>query len=162
MNIMASLPATSSFSNCFVNTFIIILYITTAILKRNLLFLYCNVLGVIYSRWNFITLKIQYAIVNHSPQRFQNSNTRTTSTSFLIQLLIAISRAPNTIDASYIFQPNSNSCSLKLPNTSRDNPSSGYQSSCTPQRNFGVYSIIKLQFNSPDDRLPSSPLADQV
>jgi hypothetical protein len=50
----------------------------------------------------------------------------------------------------------------KLPNTSRDNPSSGYRSSCTPQRHFGVYSVIKLQFTSPDDRLPSSPLAHQV
>jgi hypothetical protein len=40
------------------------------------------------SRWNFIRLKVQYTIVNYSPQRFQNSNTRTTSTSSLTQLLI--------------------------------------------------------------------------
>jgi hypothetical protein len=47
---------------------------------------YCNVFVGYISRWNFITLKIQYTIVNYSPQRFQNSNTRTTSTSSLTQL----------------------------------------------------------------------------
>jgi hypothetical protein len=31
---------------------------------------YCNVLAGSISQWNFITLKIQYTIVNHNPQRF--------------------------------------------------------------------------------------------
>jgi hypothetical protein len=32
----------------------------------------------------------------------------------------------------------SHSCSIKLLNTRRDNPSSGYRSACTPQRHLGV------------------------
>jgi hypothetical protein len=42
----------------------------------------------------------------------------------------------------------------KLPNTRRDNPSSGYRSTCTPQRHLGVY-IINLSFTSPDYRMSS-------
>jgi hypothetical protein len=42
----------------------------------------------------------------------------------------------------------------KLPNTRRDNPSSGYRSTYTPQRHLGVY-IINLPFTSPDDRMSS-------
>jgi hypothetical protein len=42
----------------------------------------------------------------------------------------------------------------KLPNTRRGNPSSGYRSSCTPQRHLGVY-IINPPFTSPDDRMSS-------
>jgi hypothetical protein len=37
----------------------------------------------------------------------------------------------------------------RLLNTRRDNPSSGYRSTCTPQRHLGVY-IINLPFTSPD------------
>jgi hypothetical protein len=43
---------------------------------------------------------------------------------------------------------------IKLPNTRRDNPSSGYRSTCTPQRHLGVY-IINPPFTSPDDRMSS-------
>jgi hypothetical protein len=32
----------------------------------------------------------------------------------------------------------SHSCSIKFPNTRRDNPSSGYWSTCTPQRHLGA------------------------
>jgi hypothetical protein len=42
----------------------------------------------------------------------------------------------------------SHSCSIKLPNTRRDNPSSGYRSTCTLQRHLGVY-IINPPFISP-------------
>jgi hypothetical protein len=42
----------------------------------------------------------------------------------------------------------------KLPNTRRDNPSSGYRSNCTPQRHLGIY-IINPPFTSPDDRMSS-------
>jgi hypothetical protein len=43
----------------------------------------------------------------------------------------------------------------KLPNTRRDNPSSGYRPTCTPQRHLGVC-IINPPFTSPDDRMSSS------
>jgi hypothetical protein len=33
-------------------------------------FIYCNVLVGSVSRWNFITLEVQYTIVNHNLQRF--------------------------------------------------------------------------------------------
>jgi hypothetical protein len=60
----------------------------------------------------------------------------------------------------------------KLPNTRRDNPTSGYRSTCTPQRHLGVY-IINPPFTSPDDRMsspstvalvlwPNSPLSVEV
>jgi hypothetical protein len=42
---------------------------------------------------------------------------------------------------------------IKLPNTRRDNPSSGYRFTCTP-RHLGVY-IINPLFTSPDDRMSS-------
>jgi hypothetical protein len=42
----------------------------------------------------------------------------------------------------------------KLPNTRRDNPSSGYRFTCAPQRHLGVY-IIKPPFTSPGDRMSS-------
>jgi hypothetical protein len=48
----------------------------------------------------------------------------------------------------------SHSCSIKLPNTRRDNPSSGYRFTCTPQRHLGVY-IINPPFTSSDDRMSS-------
>jgi hypothetical protein len=42
----------------------------------------------------------------------------------------------------------------KLPNTRRDNPSSGYRFTCTPQQHLGVY-IINPPFTSPDNRMSS-------
>jgi hypothetical protein len=42
----------------------------------------------------------------------------------------------------------------KLSNTRWDNPSSGYRSTCTPQRHLGIY-IINPPFTSPDDRMSS-------
>jgi hypothetical protein len=42
----------------------------------------------------------------------------------------------------------------RLLNTRRDNPSSGYRSTCTPQRHLGVY-IINPPFTSPDDQMSS-------
>jgi hypothetical protein len=42
----------------------------------------------------------------------------------------------------------------KLSNTRRDNPSSGYRSTCTPQRHLSVY-IINPPFTNPDDRMSS-------
>jgi hypothetical protein len=96
--------------------------------------------------------KSQYTTVKQSRQLFEHTYT-------------SDPHGPGTLTPIEFFQQDllwqssithSNSCSIKLPNTSRDNPSSGYRSSCTPQRHFGVYSIITLQFTSHDDRLPHS------
>jgi hypothetical protein len=54
---------------------------------------YCNEFAGSISQWKFITLRIQYTIVNYSRQRFYNSNTRITSTSSLTQLLITVSNS---------------------------------------------------------------------
>jgi hypothetical protein len=41
----------------------------------NYTILYCNVFGVLYSRWNFITLQSQYTTVKHSRQLFEHTYT---------------------------------------------------------------------------------------
>jgi hypothetical protein len=39
--------------------------------KSEIIFcIYCNLLGLFYSRWNFITLKVRYTTVKHSRQLF--------------------------------------------------------------------------------------------
>jgi hypothetical protein len=51
---------------------------------------YCNVLRVLFTKELYCTPKSQYTTVKHSQKLFSNSNTRTTSTGSLTQLLIAL------------------------------------------------------------------------
>jgi hypothetical protein len=90
----------------------------------------------------YCTPKSQYTTDKHSRQLFEHTYT-------------SDQYGPGTLSPIKFFQQDllwqssnthSNSCSLKLPNTSRDNPSSGYRFSCTPQRHFGVYSIVNLHW----------------
>jgi hypothetical protein len=78
--------------------------------------------------------KSQYTTVKHSQQLFEH-----TYTSNLY--------GPGTLTPIEFFQQDllwqssnthSHSCSIKLSDTRRDNPSSGYWSTCTPQRHLGV------------------------
>jgi hypothetical protein len=76
--------------------------------------------------------KSQYTTVKHSRQLLEHTYTsdphglRTpTPIEFFQQDLLW--QSSNT---------RSHSCSLKLPNTSRDNPSSGYRFACTPQQHL--------------------------
>jgi hypothetical protein len=95
--------------------------------------------------------KSQYTTVKHSRQLLEHTYTSdpqglgtTTHMEFFQQDLLW--QSSNT---------HSNSCSLKLPNTRRDNPSSGYRSTFTPQRQLGVQSIINLSFISPVSPSPN-------
>jgi hypothetical protein len=96
--------------------------------------------------------KSQYTTVKHSQQLFEHTYTSDlygTGTFIRIEFFQQdlLWQSSNT---------RSNSHSIELPNTSRDNPSSGYRCTCTPHQHFGVYSIINLQFTSPDDLTPDS------
>jgi hypothetical protein len=107
--------------------------------------------GVLFTMEHFCTPKIQYTTVKHSQKLFER-----TCTSNLYGL--------GTLTPIEFFHRTScgNLPTLtpilavrKFPNTRRDNPSSGYRSTCTPQQHLGVYSIINLPFTSPDDRMSS-------
>jgi hypothetical protein len=102
--------------------------------------------------------KSQYTAVKHSRKLLEHTYTSdphglgtTTLIEFFQQDLLW--QSSNT---------HSHSCSHKASKHKSGQCIVGYRFTCTPQRHFDVYSIIKLQFTSPDDRLPSSPLAHQV
>jgi hypothetical protein len=101
-------------------------------------FTYCNVLGLFYIHdGTLLHSKSQYTTVKHSQQLFGH-----TYTSDLHGLGTLI---PIEFFQQDVLWQSSNTHShpavMKLPNTRRDNPSSGYRPTCTPQRHLGVYSL---------------------
>jgi hypothetical protein len=97
----------------------------------------------------YCTPESQYTTVKHSRQLFEHTYT---SDPHGLGTLIPIElfqqdllwKSSNTHFHSY----------SQLPNTRRDNPSSGYRSTCTPQWHLGLY-ITNPPFTSPDDRMSS-------
>jgi hypothetical protein len=89
---------------------------------------------VLFHNGTLLHSKSQYTTVKHSRKLFEHVYTSDlyglgtlTPIEFFQQDLLW--QSSNT---------HSHSCSIKLPNTRRDNPSSGYWSTCTPQRHLGV------------------------
>jgi hypothetical protein len=97
--------------------------------------MYCNVLGLFSIRdGTLLHSKSQYTTVKHSRQLLEH--TYTSDPHGLVTL------TPIEFFQQDVLWQSSNtrshSCSIKLPNTRRDNPLSSYQSACTPQRHLSV------------------------
>jgi hypothetical protein len=94
---------------------------------------------VTYSRFSIrdgtlLHSKSQYTTVKHSRKLLEH--TYTSDPHGLGTLTLIEFFQQDLLWQSY--NTHSHSCSIKLPNTRRDNPSSGYRSTCTSQRHPGV------------------------
>jgi hypothetical protein len=90
--------------------------------------------GVLFHDGTLLHSKSQYTTVKHNRQLLEH--TYTSDPHGLGTLTPIEFFQQDVLCQSSITR--SHSCSIKLPNTRRDNPSKGYRFTCTPQRHFGV------------------------